>query len=112
VEKRGLDVDYHSSMNEPADAPLAADLLAEALRHVGSSVRDLRLAHGLSQEEAAGRAGLSQAGWSRVESGDGPRLAELLAIQHLFGVESLESFLGVFPSRRLAERRGEARPAA
>jgi transcriptional regulator with XRE-family HTH domain len=95
-------------MNGSADAPLPGDLLAEALRHVGSSVRDLRVAHGLSQEQAARRAGLNQTRWSRVESGDGARLQDLLAIQQLFGVESLESFLGTFPSRRFLERPDEA----
>jgi transcriptional regulator with XRE-family HTH domain len=91
-------------MNESADAPLAADLLAEALRHVGARVRDLRLAHRLSQQDAAERAGLNQTRWSRVESGDQPRLGDLLAIQHLFGVESLETFFGEYPSRRIIDR--------
>jgi transcriptional regulator with XRE-family HTH domain len=99
-------------MNGSADAPVAADLLAEVLRHVGSSVRNLRVARGLSQEDAAERAGLNQTRWSRVESGDGVRLEDLLAIQYLFGVESLESFLGAFPSRRLLDRAGVERPAA
>jgi DNA-binding XRE family transcriptional regulator len=104
-----IELEYDSIMNGSADTPLAADLLAEALRHVGSSVRDLRVAHGLSQEQAARRAGLNQTRWSRLESGDGVRLEDLLAIQHLFRVESLESFLGTFPSRGLLERPGEAR---
>jgi transcriptional regulator with XRE-family HTH domain len=98
-------------MDALSDAPLAADLLAAALRHVGSSVRDLRLAHGLSQDEAAERAGLNQPRWSRIESGDGPRLADLLAIQYLFGVDSVETFFGRYPSRRILEP-APADPAA
>jgi transcriptional regulator with XRE-family HTH domain len=86
-----------------ADAPLAADLLAETLRHVGSSVRDLRVDHELTQRDAARLAGMNQTRWHRVESGDGPRLEDLLAIQHLFGVESLETFFGSFPTRRAME---------
>lgn len=91
-------------MNGPADAPLAADLLAAALRHVGARVRDLRLAHELSQKDAAERAGLNQTRWSRVENGEGARLEDLLAIQNLFGVESLETFFGAYPSRRIMQR--------
>jgi transcriptional regulator with XRE-family HTH domain len=102
---------YDSSMNDPADAPLAADLLAEALRHVGASVRDLRRQHRLSQVDAASRAGLSQAGWSRVENGEGARLEDLLAIQHLFSVDSLETFFGPQPSRRIMEPLPENSPA-
>jgi transcriptional regulator with XRE-family HTH domain len=91
-------------MNGLADAPLDADLLARALRHVGASVRDLREAHGLNQRDAARRAGLNQTRWHRVESGNSPRLADLLAIQHFFGVESLETFFGTYPSRRVLQR--------
>jgi transcriptional regulator with XRE-family HTH domain len=98
-------------MNRLADAPLAADLLAEALRHVGASVRNLRLAHGLSQDAAARRAGLNQTRWSRVESGEGPRLEDLLAIQHLFDLDSIETFFGAYPSRRIIDQK-VARPAA
>jgi transcriptional regulator with XRE-family HTH domain len=95
---------YDSIMDGMADAPLDADLLAEALRHVGASVRDLREAQGLNQRDAARRAGLNQTRWHRVETGDGPRLGDLLAIQHLFGIDSLESFFGAYPSRRILER--------
>jgi transcriptional regulator with XRE-family HTH domain len=91
-------------MNRLADAPLTAELLAEALRRVGSSVRDLREAHDLTQREAARRAGLNQTRWYRVESGDTPRLEDLLAIQHLFGLDSLETFFGEYPSRRIMKR--------
>jgi transcriptional regulator with XRE-family HTH domain len=112
MEKRDVALQYDSIMNGPVDIPLAADLLGAALRRVGSSVRDLRLAHGLSQEQAAKRAGLNQTRWSRVESGETARLEDLLAIQHLFGIESIESLLGKFPSRQLFEQPGEARPAA
>jgi DNA-binding XRE family transcriptional regulator len=108
MEERDIDMNYHSIMTARTDAPLDSDLLAKALRDIGSSVRDLRVAHGLSQEQAAERAGLNQTRWSRVESGGGIRLEDLLAIQHLFGVESLESFLGAFPSRRFLDR--PARP--
>ena len=90
-------------MTELADTPLAADLLAEALRHVGSRVRDLREENALSQHDAARRAGLNQTRWHRIESGHGPRLEDLLAIQHLFGVDSLETFFGSYPSKRLID---------
>lgn len=91
-------------MDELADAPLAADLLAAALRHVGSSVRDLREEHELTQRDAARLAGLNQTRWQRVESGDRTRLEDLLAIQHLFGLDSLEAFFGPQPSRRILQR--------
>jgi transcriptional regulator with XRE-family HTH domain len=93
-------------MDELADAPLAADLLAEAIRHVGATVRDLREASGLTQGQAGERLGMSQPEWSRLENGvgAGPTLVELLAIQHLFGVESLETFFGAYPSRRILQR--------
>jgi hypothetical protein len=57
------------------------------------------------------RAGLNQTRWSRVESGDAARLEDLLAIQHLFGVDSLETFFGPYPSRRMMEP-GPPSPAA
>jgi hypothetical protein len=56
-------------------------------------------------------AGLNQTRWSRLESGDQPRLGDLLAIQHLFGVESLETFFGECPSRRIIDP-DSARPTA
>ena len=92
-----------SNMTDLSDGALDAVLLSEALSRVGATVRDLRLRHGLSQQTAASRAGLSQKGWSRVEAGEGSRLGDLLAIQYLFGVESLETFFGRQPSRQLLE---------
>src|SRR5436190_941481 len=97
-------LNYDSIMDGLADAPLDAELVADALRQVGASVRDMREAEGLNQRDAARRAGLNQTRWHRVEAGDGPRLGDLLAIQHLFGVDSLERFFGAYPSRRILDR--------
>ena len=93
-------------MDGLADESLAADLLAEAVRRVGATVRALRQASGLTQGQAGERLGMSQPEWSRLENGvgAGPTLVELLAIQHLFRVESLETFFGAYPSRRILQR--------
>lgn len=90
-------------MNGLADGPIEPDLLAEALRHVGSRVRHLREMHQLSQQQAAKRAGLNQTRWHRIELGDGTRLEDLLAIQYLFSIDSLEVFFGDCPSRRITQ---------
>lgn len=84
---------------------LPADLLAEVFRHVGSTVRDHRRGLGLSQAEAASRTGISEAGWSRLEGGTtDPRLSQLLAVQEVLDVDSLETFVGRYPSRRIMQR--------
>jgi ribosome-binding protein aMBF1 (putative translation factor) len=102
---RGLHLAYPPSVKDLSDVSLPADLLAEILHHVGSTVRDHRRGLGLSQAEAAGRAGLSEAGWSRLASGTADlRLSQLRAIQEVLDVDSLETFVGRFPSRRIMRR--------
>jgi hypothetical protein len=48
---------------------------------------------------------VNRARWQRLETGEGTRLEDLLAIQHLFGIDSVEAFFGPYPSRRIMERK-------
>ena len=47
----------------------ARDRARYVLRRAGTVLRDARLALGLRQRDAAGRAGMSQSFWSRIERG-------------------------------------------
>jgi transcriptional regulator with XRE-family HTH domain len=103
-------------MHEASDDDLAAELLIQAQKAVGQRLRALRSDRRLSQADVAGHAGVHQSEWSRLEAGEiDPRLSWLLRVQHLFGIESLESLFGPLPSRRLLgsaaqSRRGENSP--
>jgi hypothetical protein len=49
----------------------------------------------LNQREAARRAGITQASWSRLEGvKHDASLAQMLRVQRLFGLDSIESFFG------------------
>jgi transcriptional regulator with XRE-family HTH domain len=89
-------------MNEQPDGGLAEELLVEARRTLGRRLRRLRIQRDLSQDDVARHALVSQPTWSRVEEGVGdPRVSELLRVQHLFGLESLEALFGPSPTQRL-----------
>ena len=70
---------------------------------VGKSVRRLRTAHGLTLGEVSGRAGISRAMLSRLETGDVMPSLETLA--------ALTTALGVSLSQLLQGFAGEANPA-
>jgi hypothetical protein len=71
--------------------------IAERLEHRAVVARDDRAV------ELIGGV-LAQWDWSRIESGVVDiRLTLLLRIQHLLEVDSVESLIGTFPSRLLAE---------
>lgn len=95
-----------------SDDGLADDLLLEAQRAVGDSLRLLREGRQMSQQAVAAYAGVHQSEWSRLEKGEvDPRLSWLLRAQHLFDVASLESLFGPSPSRRLLGTSGLAKQA-
>jgi transcriptional regulator with XRE-family HTH domain len=67
-------------------------------------MKAFREAQGLSQTAAAETARMSQPQWSRMEAGElTPRLDDILGIQHALGVDSLEDFFGLAPTRALLE---------
>jgi DNA-binding XRE family transcriptional regulator len=58
-----------------------------ALRRLGERVRELRLAAGLTQEEAANRARLDGKHWQAIEAGaTNPTVATLIGIARALGV--------------------------
>lgn len=62
-------------------------------------IRELRRAQNLSQEKVAAQVGVSQATWSRIERTGELSVRQLVRLQALLGIETLESFLGETPSR-------------
>lgn len=81
----------------------------EVLAHLGARLAALRDARGLTQSEAAERAGLSRNTLSRAERGDNPTLATLIRLLRVYGrLPALESFIPepeVSPMARLKEGR-------
>jgi transcriptional regulator with XRE-family HTH domain len=71
------------------------------LRDLASRIRELRRDRALSQSEVAEYVGVSQPTWSRVERDGALSIGQLLRLQALFEVETLESFFGELPSRRV-----------
>jgi DNA-binding XRE family transcriptional regulator len=82
--------------------PLPDAVLSEARHRLANRMRALRKRQSESQAAAAGRVGISETDWQRMEAENRePRLTEVLRIQHAYGVPSLEDFLGDSPSQRL-----------
>ncbi len=76
----------------------------QAVQTFAGRVRSSRKARGLSQADAAERAGISQSHWSKIERGSvEPSIGQVLRIQHVLSAPSIETFLGRFPSARLLE---------
>jgi transcriptional regulator with XRE-family HTH domain len=74
------------------------------LRTLGMRIEALRMTRGLTQTQAARRAGLSQGQWSDLEAGKrDPRLSTILRIQHALEVDFLDSFFGRGPSHHMFE---------
>ena len=71
--------------------------MSDAIDVVAANIARLRVERGLSQEEAAHRAGLGQASWSRIESGksDDILLSSLQRVAAGLGVGVLDLLAGV-----------------
>ncbi len=81
----------------------------EVMQAIGERLVGLRKARGLTQKEAAERAGLSRSTLHRAEKGDNPTLLTLVRLLRVHGrVAALESFIRVpevSPMARLRERK-------
>jgi DNA-binding XRE family transcriptional regulator len=81
----------------------------EILRGVGERLGALRTARGLTQSEAAERAGLSRNTLYHAERGDNPTLLTVIRLLRVYGrVSALESFLPppeISPMARLKARK-------
>jgi transcriptional regulator with XRE-family HTH domain len=80
----------------------------EALRALGAELRQARLDHDLSQEEAARAAGISSSAWSRLELGKAIG-ASLPAISAALGVVGLDLSVRAFPGGRVQRTAGHGR---
>ncbi len=80
----------------------------ELLRTIGERLAALRKARGLTQAEAAGRAGLGRNTLYRIEHGDNPTLHTLIRLLRVYGrLGGLENFIPaveISPMARLRER--------
>jgi transcriptional regulator with XRE-family HTH domain len=85
------------------------------LEAIGERLRSLRKARGLTQSEAAERAGLGRHTLYRAEHGDNPTLATLVRLLRVYGrLPSLDSFIPVTevsPMARLRKRRARSGPS-
>lgn len=81
----------------------------EVLQSVGERLRALRKARGLTQEEAAERAGLARSTVVEVEKGENPTLQTVIRLLRGYGrLAALEDFIPtpeVSPMARLRERK-------
>lgn len=81
----------------------------ELLEAVGERLRALRKARGLTQQEAADRAGLARSTVHETEKGKNPTLQTVIRLLRAYGrLASLESFIPtpeVSPMARLRERK-------
>lgn len=66
------------------------------MEEIGRRLRELRDAVGLSQAEAAERAGLDRSTVSRAEQGDNPTLLTLIRLLRAYGrMDALDAFIPV-----------------
>lgn len=72
------------------------------LRDLAARIGQLRRERDLSQDEVAAYVGVSQPTWSRIERTGELSVGALLRLQELFDCETVESFFGELPSRRLS----------
>lgn len=81
----------------------------EVLQEIGERLKALRKARGLTQTEAAERAGLGRNTLYHAERGDNPTLQTVIRLLRAYGrIETLEQFIPVpevSPMARLRERR-------
>lgn len=82
----------------------------EVLREIGERLEGLRTARGLSQTEAAERAGIARQTLYRAEHGDNPTLHTVIRLLRAYGrLNALEHFVPepeMSPMARLRERKG------
>ena len=81
----------------------------EILHELGRRLAGLRKAAGLTQADAAERAGIDRSTVSRAEQGDNPNLLTLVRLLRVYGrLAALESFIppaGVSPMQLVREAR-------
>jgi transcriptional regulator with XRE-family HTH domain len=72
--------------------------------HLGNRLRTVREQTGLSQEKAAGKAGITRNGLALLEKArfPNPTLSTLLGLMRAYELRSIEELLGPVPSARLA----------
>lgn len=84
----------------------------EILESVGARLRALRKSRGLTQQEAAERAGLARSTVHETEKGENPTLQTVIRLLRAYGrLPALESFIPepeVSPMARLRERKKES----
>ncbi len=85
----------------------------EIMSRIGARLRELRKARGLTQTEAAQRAGLGRVTVHRAEQGDNPTLLTLTRLLRVYGgLAELEDFIQppeLSPMARLRERERRGR---
>ena len=85
----------------------------EILRDLGRRLTALRKARGLTQTEAAKRAGLSRNTLHRAERGENPTLQTVVRLLRTYGrLPALAAFappVEISPMSRLRERKGQSR---
>jgi len=83
----------------------------DVLEEIGERLAALRRARGLTQTEAAERAGLSRNTLYRAEQGDNPTLHTVIRLLRTYGrLPALEAFIPepeISPMARLRERKGD-----
>jgi transcriptional regulator with XRE-family HTH domain len=82
------------------------------LPDLADQIRRLRRERGLTQDEVATYVGVSQATWSRVERNGALSVGQLLRLQELLEVDTLESFFGTLPSRQTPRLGGPPGPTS
>jgi len=92
------------------DIPIGSVPDPEVMEEIGRRLRGLRDAIGLSQAEAADRAGLDRSTVSRAERGDNPTLLTLIRLLRVYGrTDALDAFIPVAevsPMAVIRARRG------
>ena len=85
----------------------------EILKEIGQRMAGLRRARGLTQTDAAKRAGLSRNTLYRAEQGENPTLHTVIRLLRTYGrLPALEAFIPVLeisPMARLRDRKGDRR---
>jgi ribosome-binding protein aMBF1 (putative translation factor) len=76
----------------PYARPVRPRSFDEVLRGVARSVKSARRDLGISQEEAAHRAGIPVRQWQRVEAADAWTIRTLVAVASALGVDAAELF--------------------
>lgn len=88
----------------PGDARLRLVSDDQSTIHVGRALRDRRRAARLTQEQAAGEAGITRNALAALEKKElpNPSLRTLLSLMRVYGSDSLDALLGPMPSWAIA----------